>query len=220
MLFLVATAQVSSSCCPRSSQWLSIYSNGSTYQIRRIQMKFHNAVDFNKALRILKDLEFPIAEAVLNTSSNVRPSPSPATSMFSSVSSSSAATLGPSLPAPVPMRDFHGNSSPSLPSSSVSGFKTPLRPDVFSLEPQRPATTQPCGMVPMIKSSVNVHPTRSSSAFASGGFHDAGGQLPSLYVSQMGREVRAVYYFIKVLSLPSIVPKSSSLSSDFPIFHS
>ena len=154
-------------------------------------MKFHTPSDFIRALHILRDLGLPITETPPSTTSNVEPSASPATSMFSSVSASSSVTVGNSLSRPSSMQDSPRTFGRHLPSPPRAEFKVPMLPDTFSSDCRRPSSAQPYAVAPMIKSSPIITPARSSSALAPG-LHEAVRQPPSLYVSQVEREVSTI----------------------------
>jgi hypothetical protein len=156
-------------------------------QIRRIQMKFNNDQEFTQAWNALEFVGLPISQHAVGgsaptpTLTPIPPSSSPMASIFSPSSASSSRT-GIDTPIQEPSRAL--SSSAHLPFSTPfkPEFKVPARPK-SSVSEERPLHSHSG------RASAPASTVTSTLSFPNSMFPEAMMQLPSIYVSQLEREV-------------------------------
>ncbi|RDL37044.1 uncharacterized protein BP5553_04477 [Venustampulla echinocandica] len=151
--------------------------------VRRIQLRFRNESDFNRALNVLNHLGLPTLDNISAEQSRSCPVASPVPSMVSSTSTSSTGTIVPSMPrlAPHNMPSYEPVKQsfdvPPLP-FPPSDFKVPFRADHPC-----PRTLGPLGTLPFSTSST-IRPASASTGPAT--------RHPSLYLSQIEQQHRRI----------------------------
>ena len=180
-----------------------VFSCSLAKQVRRIQLKFRNDVDFIKVLNIVRDLGLPITgtapapASVLSLSSRPRhisPSPSllsdKSSSTLSSVSSASTRLSLPTSKVSSYPKIQANNEQLTVPSDLLTTeFKVPMRPNSSFSEPQKHTSSLPFTI------SQIPRPATTSNYFPLTGLN-----LPqpvmqpptSMYIKQLEREVRGI----------------------------
>lgn len=156
------------------------------FQVRRIQVKFHNEADFDKALNIMQELELPITDGVSPPRVPPTPTPAPTPSPAPSASTIRAdSALSVSRPASA---NSYASASQHLDTPSISalnsGFKVPVRPDISNPVAPRPHSALAYSY-PTTSSVSSIPRSVSTSSVSSALKHPS----HSLYVAQIEKEV-------------------------------